>query len=150
MLRADLALYDRYRQLVALVEAKSRPGTSKEWAAKFRRNILSHGDLGPIRYFLIVTPDWLFLWNEAEGRPNGEPSYTIDVRSFLRPYFAVADAKEGLLPGPAFELAVGSWLADLMYSRERSPGDAEARNQLVESGLVDAIESGRVEYDLAA
>jgi hypothetical protein len=154
MLRADLALYDRYRQLVALVEVKSRPGTSKDWAAKFRRNILSHGDLGPIRYFLIVTPDWLFLWKQAErkpdGEPDGEPDYAIDVRSFLRPYLVGADPSEELLPGPAFELVVGSWLADLMSSRERSPGGAEARTQLVESGLVDAIEGGRVKYDLAA
>lgn len=150
MLRADLALYDRYRQLVALVEVKSRPGTSREWAARFRRNLLSRGDVLPIRYFIIVTPDWLFLWKETEASTDGAPHYSIDVRSFLRPYVERIDPGDGPLPGPAFELVVGAWFADLMYARERSPGDEEARGLLAESGLIDALKEGRVEYDLAA
>lgn len=150
MLPADLALYDRYGQLVGLVKVKSRPGTSSEWAAQFRRNLGSHDDFPPVRYFLIVTQDRLFLWKEAERRPDAPPDYSIDLRTFLRPYVDRIDSEEGPLSGPAFELVVGSWLADLMYSTERSPGDAQARQLLAESGLIDALRDGRVEYDLAA
>jgi hypothetical protein len=38
----DLALYDRDGQLTAVAEVKNKVGTSREWAARLRRNILAH------------------------------------------------------------------------------------------------------------
>ncbi len=40
---ADLTLYNRDGQLIAVAEVKNKQGTSREWAAKLRRNILAHG-----------------------------------------------------------------------------------------------------------
>ena len=49
--RADLALYSSHGQLTAIVEIKSKMGTSRDWAAKTRRNILAHGDIGVLISF---------------------------------------------------------------------------------------------------
>lgn len=150
MLHADLALYDRHGQLAAVVEVKNQLGTTSEWAAELRRNLLSLGELGRTDYFLVVTPEQLYLWREGGDGVGGRlPDYEIDIRSFLAPYVERAHIPPGGAGGAAFELAVGSWLADLMRAHDRG-SDSSARDRLMESGLVDAVRSGRVEYDLAA
>lgn len=150
MLRADLALYDRHGQLAAMVEVKNKLGTSSDWAAQLRRNLLAHGGFGAVRYFLVVTPEWLYLWRDGGRAPGGAPDYAIDVRSFLRPYLERSASDSGRVAGTTLELAVGSWLADLMRSQERFGGEPVARQRLMASGLLDAVRDGRVAYDLAA
>jgi hypothetical protein len=39
----DLSIKDRNGQLVLVVEVKRKTNASPDWAAAFRRNILSHG-----------------------------------------------------------------------------------------------------------
>ena len=41
--KADMVVYDRAGQLALVVEAKNKLGTSSDWAAKMRRNMLAHG-----------------------------------------------------------------------------------------------------------
>ena len=43
-LGVDLAAYDRSSQVVALVQIKTKLGASREWAERFRRNIIAHGE----------------------------------------------------------------------------------------------------------
>ena len=43
--RADLALYNSHGRLTGIVEIKNKMGTSREWAARTRRNMLAHADL---------------------------------------------------------------------------------------------------------
>lgn len=150
MLHADLALYDRHGQLVAVVEVKNKLGTTGEWAAELRRNLISLGGFGRVAYFLVVTPERLYLWRDGGDRSGGPlPDSEVDARSFLAPYVQRADIPPGGVGGAAFELAVGSWLADLMRAHDRG-SEPSARDRLRESGLVDAVSNGRVEYDLAA
>ena len=59
--RADLALYSSHSRLIAIVEIKSKIGTSLKWAAMTRRNILAHGDIDGVDFFLLVTPDRLYM-----------------------------------------------------------------------------------------
>ena len=63
--RADLALYNRDGQLIAVVEVKNKLGTSAIWAAQLRRNILAHGGFQNAPYFLLMTPDRIYLWKDA-------------------------------------------------------------------------------------
>ena len=58
---ADLTLYDRDGRLIAVAEVKNKQGTSREWAAKLRRNILAHGRHYNADFFLLVTPDRLYI-----------------------------------------------------------------------------------------
>lgn len=150
MLHADLALYDRNGQLVALVDVKNKIGTNSEWAADLRRNLLSLGEFGPVVYFLVVTPERVYLWKDGGNQSASlMPDYEIEAHSFLAPYIQHARIPPGGVGGAAFELAVGSWLADLMRGHDRG-SERSARERLQESGLIDAASNGRVEYDLAA
>jgi hypothetical protein len=51
----DFVACDRDSRVVLLAEAKSRGGASERWAARLRRNMLSHGILPWAKYFLIAT-----------------------------------------------------------------------------------------------
>jgi hypothetical protein len=150
--QADLTLYDRDGRQTAMVEIKNKLGTSGEWAAKLRQNLLAHGGFRGVDFFLLVTPDRLYLWKEdAGGKPVPvEPAYEIDVRPLLQPYFARAGLNPATVSGQAFELIVAAWLADLM----RWVGVTEKREieqrWLLDSGFLGAVSNGRVEYDLAA
>ncbi len=94
--RADLALYDRDGQLTVAVEVKNKLGTSAEWAAKLRRNLLAHGGFYGGSFFLLVTPDRVYLWKGAGAEPDlSPPPYEIDATPLFASYFTRA----GALPG---------------------------------------------------
>src|ERR1700693_2670807 len=85
----DFIAYNADGTVLLLAEAKSRHGTSEEWAAKLRRNMLAHGVLPPSKYFLIATPERMYGW-EQENPSSSEvpPQFTIDAQEVLAPYFA--------------------------------------------------------------
>ena len=63
---ADIFAFDRDGQLVLIAEAKSKRGTSINWAAKMRRNMFAHGLMPNAPYFLLALPDAAFTGNECE------------------------------------------------------------------------------------
>src|SRR5689334_19494299 len=64
----DIVAYDQEGRVLLLAEAKSRGGTSESWAARLRKNMLSHGILPWAKYFLIATPERMYFWKQ--GHPN--------------------------------------------------------------------------------
>jgi hypothetical protein len=149
--RSDLMLYDKYGRLTAYVEVKSKFGTSREWAAQLRRNLFAHGGLEGVDFFLLATPDRLYVWKKSGSDATAIlPDFVVDAKRIFDPYFKTANINSRSSGGFAFELVVGSWLADLARSglqiQERSMGD----EWIIESGFLDAIENGRVEYEDAA
>ena len=149
--RADLVLYDRDGQLIAVAEVKTKFGTSRDWAAQLRRNVLAHGRFHNVDFFLLVTPDTLYIWKEAGVEPIASPpTYAIDARPILKPYFETAHIDPNLVNGSAFELVVGAWLADLTRSEKEPEKLYEKESWLAESGLLKAIRNGRIGYEAAA
>ena len=147
---ADLVLYDRLGRLVAAAEIKNMRGTSGDWAAKLRRNILAHGEFPPVDFYLIVTPDRLYLWKGAGNEPIViQPAYEADARPIFKPYFDRARLTPAEVSGMAFELIVASWLGDLIRLDEQAQELANDERWLVESGLLDAIKDGRIGYEVA-
>jgi len=148
----DFALHSRDQQQTTLVEVKSKPNTSSSWAAQFRRNRLAHGRPSPRGDFLLlVTPDKLYLWKGADiGAARLEPSFEADARPLLAPYFQGTRVSASAASPEVFEMVVSSWLADLV--REAEPRERLAAEQpwLVESGLLDAVAGGQIEYANAA
>ena len=95
---ADLALYNRNGQLTAIAEVKNKPGTSREWATQLRRNILAHSGHSKADFFLLVTPDRLYLWKNADTTSTLiQPHYAINAEPIFAPYFdrAGVDALQG-------------------------------------------------------
>lgn len=87
----DLTLKDPFGQLKAVFVVKSLCGTSREWAAEMRRNILAHGGFPKTEFFGLVMPDRIYLWKDAGVEPLVvPPSHEIDTRSIFEPYFSRA------------------------------------------------------------
>ena len=145
---ADLALYDRSGRLTAIAEIKNKLGTSREWAARTRRNLLAHGRAFSADFFLLVTPDRLYVWERAGTEPvQAPPPYEADTRPGLAPYFESAGVDPRYVSGHAFELLVGAWLSDLIRSEEMRGESSDDQKWLAKSGFRNAVKGGHVEYE---
>ena len=147
----DFTLYDRYGRLAALIEVKAKHGASSRWAAEFRRNLQDFQAFQHAPFFLMVTPDRVYLWKEGPTAPGAEskpvsPDYEIDAKSLFQPYLKGTRQKLEDISGPSFELIVMSWLRDLILQLPDSP----SWEQLRESGLYEAAKDGRITFPAAA
>ena len=148
---ADIALYDRNGRLIAVAEVKNKLGTSREWAAKFRSNMLVHGGLAQADFYLLVTPDRLYIWKNAGTSPSLiQPTYDLDAQPLFAAYFEKAGISPGDVSGHAFELVVSAWLGDLVRSQEQQEPQPNGQRVLAESGFLTAIRNGRIAYEEAA
>lgn len=141
---ADSAIYGRDGQPKLLVEAKNKRGTSREWAARLRRNMYAHGGLPQVPYFLLALPDKFYLWRGLQNPFDPvEPQYSADSRPVLDPYFKRSGISGSEVTERGLELAVSAWLEKLVRGHEsaKSPESSWIRS----SGLADAVRDGRVE-----
>ena len=149
--RADLALYDPGGRLVALAEVKNKRGTSSDWAAKTRRNILALGEFGDAEFLLMVARDRIYLWKDAGTDPvEVPPDYEVDAEATFAPYFERTGIDPRNVGGYAFELIVAAWLGDVMWPALSTEADGDDRDWLARSGFRAAVKGGRIEYEAAA
>ena len=141
---ADLIVQDAAGGLVALVEVKNREELSAQAAASIRRNLIMHGLIGLLSpYFLIVSQDHGYLWNQRSGQALHESLPTVQFP--MGPVVAryLPSLATGVrLTGSQLELAVAQWLSDLA-SGEDEPL-IEIRNALDQVGFLAMIRGGRV------
>jgi hypothetical protein len=148
----DFFLYDRIGRLAAVIEVRNRRGTSGQWAAELRRNLLAHFEAyRDAPFFLLATPERLYIWKDAPTDLAEEslpvlPDYEVDARPLFSPYLERSGRKLEEIHGPTFELVVLSWLGDLT----REAQDAGKVVELKGSGLPDAAKDGRISDPLAA
>src|SRR5216683_2544793 len=146
-MQADIAVLDSNGRAVLLVEAKAKTGTSRRWAAEFRRNLAAHGLLPSASYFILATPDHVYLW---KGPPNVaeavEPDYDIDAQAVFASYFEKLELGPNEAKGRSFELLVAGWLSDLQRVDTERVGP-QKNGWLVESGLLRALQGGKVVVD---
>lgn len=144
-----MMVFDANRDPMMVVEVKNKPGKSREWAAKTRRNMLAHESLPKTPYFLLALPDRFFLWKDAGNSPEIiEPTYEIDPTPFLAPYFEKSGLSPENLSRYSFELIVLSWLNELNQIHDNlSDIPKETLGWLVESGLLEAMAGSNVEFE---
>lgn len=149
--RWDLLVENQNGQLTLAVEVKCLTNVSSEWAAQFRGNILAHGIFPNTPYFLMVFLDKFYLWTNANFYlDKREPTYTIDARPILRPYFERAGVTAETISGQSFELIVASWLGEIIYSNQLPENLANSQDWLIKSGLYAAIAGGKIEHEAVA
>ena len=149
----DLILYHPNGWPIAAVDLRTKMGTTPEWAAKLRRNLLGHGGSVPARYFLVIPPDRLYLWDGSGTEPAElPPTHVVDASALFRPYFDAANLDPEAIRGTAFELVVDTWLAELTRADSAAieQGAVPASEELLRSGFVEAIRNARLEYPAAA
>ena len=146
---ADIAIFDQSGQIAAVAEIKRRLGTSCDWAAQVRRNLLAHDIRCLADCFLLITPDRLYLWKDAGKNPDKvSPTHEADMQPEFAQYFEGAGIDPGNVSGAAFELLVGAWFGQLTRLEDEAKDLAASRSWLAESGLLSAVKDGRIEYEV--
>jgi hypothetical protein len=146
----DFIAYDGAGRVVLVAEVKSRFGMSEEWAARFRRNMLAHGRLPEALFFLIATPERMYFWKQNQhGAADEPPGFTIDATKEFKQYLEKLNKTPQAVGEQALELLVLSWLTDIART-----GDARVRQDpsmrwLAESGLINSLETARIEMNPA-
>ncbi|MCW3106471.1 MAG: hypothetical protein JWQ09_977 [Segetibacter sp.] len=147
---ADILVYDRNRQVVVIIEAKSKFNTTKEWAAQMRRNMLAHNLLPTAPYFLLALPDVFYFWKE----PNFAldivyPTLQIDPKPFLEPLADIINVSLNRISGQRFELIIATWLNNVFTSTKE---ELLRNNQswIIETGLFEKISGGYIRVAEAA
>jgi hypothetical protein len=142
----DFVAYDREGKVVLLAEAKSRHGTSVDWAARLRRNMLSHGHLPWARYFLIATPERMYIWRqERPDATDAPPEFTIDAAKVFQPYFQKLRQEPSKIGPEAFELLVLTWLTDMARSGEHDL--KQDPSAALMSELTRSLQQARIEMN---
>lgn len=126
-----------------VVEAKNLRGTSREWAAELRQNLLQY-DTQRSALFALIVPDHIYTWRAA-APPDALPDEDIDARPVLRPYFQRAGVTPRDVRARAFEELVAWWLEDMARA-----GEHAAKPKLRKSGLLDAVKGARIVREVAA
>lgn len=138
----DLAVYNRKGQLSVVAEVKNIHGTSTDWATQMRRNLLAHAGPYDADYFLLITPDRIYLWKNAATTPTLiPPDCEIDAVPVFASYFDRSRVDPNSVSSQAFELIASAWLSDLVSNRLPSqlhgekglPGpDSSTRSEMVD------------------
>jgi hypothetical protein len=146
----DVIAYDPDGRVILLAEAKSRVGTSAEWAAQFRRNMLAHGTLPNAQFFLIATPERMyFRKQDGRGVQDAPPEFTIDAAAEFKPYFDRLEKTSQGVSGQALELLVLSWLTEIARTGDARSKKDPSRRWLADSGLIGSLEKARIEMNPA-
>ena len=110
--RVDIAVYSPDRKLQLVVEIKNKLGASTEWATRMRHNLLVHSFIPHVPYFLLVLPDFFYLWTDTTSMNNlAKPDYKIEAAKILAPYLKPTRSLNNL-SGYGLELLTISWMED--------------------------------------
>lgn len=140
--KTDILVKDPNGAPIAVIEVKSRENLSRYIAAALRRNMIAHGLLTDVKYFLLVSQDKGFLWKNGGQAPiDSPPTYEFSMSEVVRKYLAKMQSKERLKEAQ-LELLVFQWLNDLLES-ERKPRK-EPGTTLARSGFLDALKGGQI------
>ena len=142
--RVDIAVYSPDRKLQLVVEIKNKLGASAEWVTRMRHNLLVHSFIPPAPYFLLVLPDFFYLWIDTTPVNNlAEPDYKIDATEVLAPYLKSNQSLNDI-SGYGLELLIMSWLEDTVRTElQRDTVDPNLQ-WLFDSGLYEAVTRGSV------
>ena len=145
----DIAVSDREQKLQLVVEIKSKLGASAEWVIRMRRNLLAHSFMPNAPFFLLVLPDSLYLWTDAnlvDG--TARPDYKIEATEVLAPYLK-SNQTVNDLSGYGLELLTISWLEDVIGNDMQRDSVNPNIKWIFDSGLYEAIRHGSVELEAA-
>ncbi len=149
MRSVDIAVSGPDEELQLVVEIKHKVGASAEWVTHLRSNLLTHSFMPPAPFFLLVLPDFLYLWTDATQMDElAKPAYRIDSDKVLAPYLKSNQSLNDL-SGYGLGLLTTSWLNDLVRADLQRDSVGSDSQWLFDSGLYEAIAHGSVELEAA-
>lgn len=150
MRQVDIAVSSPDGQLQLVVEIKSKLGASTEWVTRMRHNLLAHSFIPHTPYFLLVLPDFFYLWTDTTPENNlATPDYKAEAAKILAPYLTLTNPLDNL-SSYGLELLTTLWLEDIVHTElQRDAVDPDLQ-WLFSSGLYDAITHGSVALETTA
>lgn len=140
-MRGDITVQSATGDDVLVVEVKARRGRDQDWAIQLHRNLMAHDVTGPVRYFLLITPDDAYLWDQQRERGAlALPTATAPTDDLVDPRLLDTAARDG----QAMELLVTAWVRSLVAEMSPDNLSAAARTLLIDSGLYDHLRNGSV------
>lgn len=154
----DIAVQDRYSQLILIVEVKVNRHfkiNSHQWASKSYYNLRTNGVIPPAPYFSFAFLDYFYLWNNNKLNYDEEneiinPHYSIDAKLILNPYFARIKVNPETINNYGLEIIVASWLTDIISGNININELKDYQDILIKSGLYKLIINGKLNYEIAA
>lgn len=134
---------------MVVAEAKKKSDVDIGWARAWFRSYQAHRCGSSPAFVLLATPEKLYLWKDQTADAPAEPTAVTDAHRIFASYLQRSNLEPSRVAGRTFEFVVGSWLNDLSQHLWQ-PSAPDEIHALVETGLVDAIENGRVVADIAA
>lgn len=144
--QADFAVFSADGQLAAIVEAKKKANVDSDWAAEWFNNYLGHQRSPGPPFVLLVTPEKLYVWKRPAEPALCQPTAVADARHLFISYL---DRDPANLSGGTFEFIVGAWL-NAFANHLWQPSTPDEIRAFVDTGLLEAVENGRVVADVAA
>lgn len=145
--QADFVAYNQDGQLLLIAEVRSRVATSKVWAARLRRNLLAHGFLPEVPFFLLALPDKFYLWKDARNTPEEtEPTYELNATSLLNLYYEQGGATPETITKQSLALVLTAWLNTLTQIGVPNDVPQADRDTLIRSGMVAALKGGHIGF----
>jgi hypothetical protein len=97
----------------------------------------------------MAFPDKFYLWDKINSIPGKvEPTYSIDARPILQPYFQRSGTAADRVSSESLELIVASWLNEVIHT---SPAELDSSQQwLIDSGLMNAVAGGNLNHEVVA
>ena len=141
---ADIAVYSPDNQLKLVVEVKGYRNATDEWAAKMRRNLLVDGFIPASEFFLLVLPEYSYLWRRSESLDAVQADYKFSTKEVLRLRGDTANPDN--LSSFGLELLTSFWLNALAFSKV-SREEAPELDWAFDSGLYDSIKDGLVKVE---
>lgn len=129
---------------IAIVEVKNLEKLTPDVASFIRKNHLAHGLSNSVRYFLLVSQDVGYLWDQVDAPgTDALPTAIFDMKDISRRYDANLRDDERIRSAQ-LEFIVFEWLRDLA---ERGLDGAEGPEpKLDSSGFLAAIRGGRIRF----
>ena len=147
--RPDIVVHSPDGAIRLVVEVKSLAGKTEDWAATFRRNLVSHGAIPVSQFFLLAMSDYFYLWGEASA-DFAQPDYKVPTADVLKLYLQskyLKDLSVQELSGQGLELLVASWLSSVISLRLSEGSAGQENDWLFESGLYESIRDGHLEVE---
>jgi hypothetical protein len=140
---SGIAIQSRDGRTIGVIEFKRNPGITAETAASICAEHVGAGNLRGVRFFLLVTPAAVFLW-DLEGN---KPAHEIAAYESAPPKFLQERMTEPL-DEHIMLLATYEWLVHLAY-QEPDLGDP-AEKALSEAGFIPALHDAQFRFEPAA
>lgn len=139
--RPDILIKNPQGFPIAVVEVKNQQNLSRDVATKLRRNMVAHGFLAQIPYFLLASQDVGFLWKEPKHVSfDAPPTYEFPMDKVVARYLKREPGQR--LYGAELELVVLQWLTDLALGTQKVVEEPE--KTLALSGFNESIKGATI------